>query len=472
MKQAIAVLVLVLGGSMGSAGAEGALKWQISFGDTGAGWPVVDGTNAIIVTTGPEPSQGSSAHDRLFSIRPDGTTNWMLDLPFVRRRIPAVLGDGMIVIPGERAVYAVSRSGSLAWSFPLGGVVDHAASIGSDGSIFVLQQTGRVGSTATRLWRLGRQGQPIWDQDSGVFVAGSPPVIGVDGTVYLSGQFSKAAGRGVVALDPATGRILQQFDASVANPGVSMWVSEHISLFRWGGLIVPDVVLDSSLVWKRRTIAGFGPQLTHPVTITDDDRWFAVFESRLGSSAAMCPGGDVPRQWTFDLGGAGRKGRYATFPVLLANGDLCVIGQQASTLFSISQDGVEKWRVELGGEAESRLAVGLDGTVYLAWNGLLAFEGPTPTTLRTWGQYRADLRRSGRLANPSLKSTVDSVRYRPDGTVAVYVIGVPDIEYSVQASEDLKSWIDVGRGASANGCFELIDLAPTGTASRFYRVAE
>lgn len=65
--------------------------------------------------------------------------------------------------------------------------------------------------------------------------------------------------------------------------------------------------------------------------------------------------------------------------------------------------------------------------------------------------------------------SVRLARIMPNGQPKVRLVGLPDVDYTIEASNDLKHWVPILTSRSAVGRIEHLDSLPAGQNARFYR---
>jgi outer membrane protein assembly factor BamB len=124
----------------------------------------------------------------LFSLRPDGTTNWIFNLgsvPFAsvssaQFGSPSIGPDGTIYVGSLNSnVYSISPQGQTNWTFAMTKATYCSPAIANDGTIY-------IGSDDGNLYALDRSGNRKWNFKTGNNVESSPAV-SADGTIYIGG---------------------------------------------------------------------------------------------------------------------------------------------------------------------------------------------------------------------------------------------------------------------------------------------
>jgi outer membrane protein assembly factor BamB len=130
----------------------------------------------------------SNFFNRLFSLSPNGTTNWIFNLgsvPFggissAQFGSPSIGPDGTIYVGSQDGhVYSISPQGQTNWTFALTNATYCSPAIANDGTIY-------IGSDDGNLYALDRSGNRKWNFKTGRNVESSPAV-SADGTVYIGG---------------------------------------------------------------------------------------------------------------------------------------------------------------------------------------------------------------------------------------------------------------------------------------------
>ena len=461
--------------------AVGDLKWSV---------PLGPGYNYdASVSLGPNRAIHAVVHTdtfegRLYSISPAGRTNWIVSLPDAFGT-PTVLGDGMIVVPGEQNLYALSADGAPVWQL---GFWERIASpvmaVGPDGSLYLLTGDGE-------LWSVSRTGTVNWHQPTSGDSAG--PRVGADGTLYLPANGSAPYAAGVAALDPATGypREIQHGWPGSAGVGATdglLFSGDRLGLPAGHTGFLLTSQLDYRLTFTVKVGGVEVPLASQWMAADASDAIFVAVTNGLVKVRLPARAGAEPTLvWQANLpAGLTEPGRFALANdgglfLLTLNGAGNVVAARLDRNGVLAATPRAVTPALQPPTAYGAPVIGADGTMYGLASGLVApaldqrsflfaVEGPTNTTRRTWSQSAADLRRTGRLASPGADVAIDWTRRLPDGRIEIVVQGEPDRACAVEVSADLKSWSSLGNRSSANGCLRVVDAPPAGTAVRFYRV--
>lgn len=116
-----------------------------------------DGDADTAAVPAPDGAVRIAAHRSLYSLDPDGTVRWRLDLGAKIFSSPAIAPDGTTVFGcQDDAVYAVSPAGAVRWRALTGGDVDATPLVDRDGTVYVGSDDGSfyaILSDGTIRWR-------------------------------------------------------------------------------------------------------------------------------------------------------------------------------------------------------------------------------------------------------------------------------------------------------------------------------
>lgn len=207
------VLALALGGfaTPGATADEGEVKWILSLGPaTSLSPPAANRHSDVYVTVGRE-------SDALcYSIAPDGSTNWVRQLPGGWAGLaPTVLGDGTVLVVTPQHLFALSPRGEVKWSLAFWYDLYSNPVIGPEGAIyFFIYDPQRP-----ELWSVARDGKVNWRQS----IPNNPDVfslaVGADGTIYCSSpSFNPSNAGWLAAIAPETG-LLKDIRPTPTTPG-------------------------------------------------------------------------------------------------------------------------------------------------------------------------------------------------------------------------------------------------------------
>jgi outer membrane protein assembly factor BamB len=246
---------------------------------------------------------------------------------------PVVAADGTIYLPagalnefdpGKGFLYAINPNGTQKWRVDLPGPpASTAPAVGLDGTIYVHMNGGEGNIAATEhLWAVNPDGTSKWKLDfvvtltSGVM---SSPAIAADGTVWVGSPDTY-----LFALNPANGSLVCGVSPSASSIDASPAIAPDGTVY----------VIDAS---------------THLFAIEPD-----------------C---DV--KWDFQLSDSGIAGGNEQSPAVAADGTVWAPSID-DYIYAVNPNGTQKCRFATGWAIRSAPAIALDGTVYVASDGLYA----------------------------------------------------------------------------------------------------
>jgi outer membrane protein assembly factor BamB len=176
-----AIYVGSMDGSFYSITPGGSTNWVLPLGDVIRASPALGADGTIYITS------VSNSVDRLFALTPDGSRKWISVLgPGIggqggsgQSSSPSIGPDGTIYVPSSvsQKLYAIDETGSIKWSFPLGGPTYCSPAIGPDGTIY-------IGGDAGALYAVDPRGHKKWMFPTGLME--SSPAVASNGTIYAA----------------------------------------------------------------------------------------------------------------------------------------------------------------------------------------------------------------------------------------------------------------------------------------------
>jgi outer membrane protein assembly factor BamB len=264
-------------GQLKALSSSGTTKWTFAI-TTHPSYPVALSTDGTIYV----PEIGNA----LLAINPDGTLKWKFTVEsgYIACSPPVVGKDGTIYGGFYNSnsrlgrVYAVRPDGTARWSFPVAGKIDTPA-IDSEGSIIFgspnpTKKVYAIRANGTQKWESTVSGG-VYYSDCYIF---SAPVVGTDGTVYISSN------RRLIALSPSDGKVKWNFDTDVLlvefdtpnGPALDSTGNIYfgsLGIFGSGNLYA--VKPDGTLAWRYDA----GGEVASPLIITPDGNVIFATES-------------------------------------------------------------------------------------------------------------------------------------------------------------------------------------------------
>ena len=329
----------------------------------------------------------ASLDSYLYAIKPDGTSQWKVELDNFAHCTPTVVQDGTIYIGTYNGtMYAINPDSSIKWKYsPYNGAILSSPAVGADGTIY-FATFGRT------LFALSPNGQEKWQRELNVDgVVFSSPAIGIDGTIYLGTEDGT-----VFAFD---------------SEGNELWAS-HL-----GGTVFSSpaiggdgtIYIGSSYEWDVDTLEGY----LYALNPDGSMKWNTLVGSAVESSPVIGPDGTVY------IGAEGPGKLHAINPV---NGTILwsfqyshiivstpAVGQQGTIYFggddfhiyAMNPNGTLKWGWTTGGPVWSSPTIGNNGVVYVGSKDgcLYALDTMTGDTLADspWPKFQHDISNTGRF---------------------------------------------------------------------------
>jgi outer membrane protein assembly factor BamB len=318
---------------------------------------------------------------------------------------PAIAADGTIYASCFDVFIALRPDGTLKWRYRVNpGFIGSAPAIGNDGTIYFVSSISHperpapgpreIGTQSDYfLSALGPNGKLRWNLDLSAHEMSGDPIIGKDGTIYVSGYLN----RYVYAVDSAgklkwTIRIDRRVSAA---PAIGIDGAVYVGCFDDGIFAISP---DGTRKWKfpiraTRNALAVGADGTIYVSSSDNNlyaldpdgalKWKFATGGWLMSSPAIDADGSIyvisrdHNLYVLNRDGTLKAkvatGEYfdrASAPVISADGVIYVSGIKGDGyngrfyLDALNPDGRLKWKFSSGGYGVSPAAIGADGTVY------------------------------------------------------------------------------------------------------------
>ena len=157
-----------VGSSLYAFNQDGSIRWKTRL-DENVNAPILAANQVIYATT----EAGT-----IFAVSKQGSVHWSYEIGSWISAAPTVDANGVIYVGASDAyLYALNPDGTLKWRYGIGSWMNSSPAIADDGTIY-------IGSTTSRIYALSPDGQLKWDYATGNFIDGAP-AIGNDGTIYI-----------------------------------------------------------------------------------------------------------------------------------------------------------------------------------------------------------------------------------------------------------------------------------------------
>jgi len=190
-------ILLLIFSSNAFCGTPGTIKWSQKY----------ESANIPSVAIGKDGTVYATGGTRLKAINPaNGVIIWNFAPGTTFPSSPVILIDGSICVGGSNGtLYVVNKNGTLRWSKGFGSSINYEVATNTDGTIFLAH--------GNKLYCISMDGEIIWTYTA-TDNFNSPPVIGIDGSLYLSA----AVPRTLYAINPdGTLKWKKQFPWAAGN---------------------------------------------------------------------------------------------------------------------------------------------------------------------------------------------------------------------------------------------------------------
>jgi hypothetical protein len=253
-----------------------------------------------------------------------------------------VAADGSVYfVAGDRRLYALGADGELKWFYDIGSFTKTAPSVGKDGTIYI--------AYSGYLVALQPDGSLKWK--TALLVSGSPGyalALGQNGAIYVSIRDRLIAldADGTIAWSATTDGYHTSAPA-IATDGTIYVKSYNDNLYAFNA--------DGALNWSYSISTLKGNAYSSPALGADGTVYVSGNNNTLN---AINPDGTL--KWSMSVDNWGIR----TTPVVAADGT--IYAPTVSYLYAIAADGSIKWRHDFNQASYSSVAIGSDGTIYVA----------------------------------------------------------------------------------------------------------
>jgi outer membrane protein assembly factor BamB len=427
--------------------------WWVPLGGPTISSPALAPDGTIYIGTGGQsaPTGGAGPTSRrFFSLTPQGTTNWVFFAGSGMPASPAIGPDATVYIGSmDGKLYSLAPSdGHTNWALSLRGQVLTSPAIGPEGEIYA----GAVSNNYNRLYSLKPDGTTNWIVDLGAVQilnlesAQFPsPCIGPDGTIYVGSVSSN-----LYAISPS---------------GHTNWV------FPLGA-----PTYDSPSIGADGTIyMGSDHNIFYALDPDGIPKWSYASANIIESSAAVAADGsvyfgDLSRLVALDAAGHYRwavSGVISASPAVAADGSV-IFASVSGLVYAYSAAGTPLWSYNPGPNIFSSPVIATNGTIYIvSSSALYALSGTNAPANSVWPLFRRNPLHTAR----STQCAISSPEILPSAAGVNLTMNVETGRvYTIQATTDLVSWIDLTNFVSASSRATIPDPDAPIFAHRFYRL--
>jgi outer membrane protein assembly factor BamB len=338
-----------------------------------------------------------SGDRHIYALHPDGTLTWKVathkgnnprEVPYASGMAyasPSIGPDGTIYAPvvGD-GLYALSPDGTPKWHDPTQEILDRAAAIGADGTVYLvpLRHLDAIHPDGSLAWS-------FQDPHSADFTLESAPVIGNDGTIYEASEHDA-----IYAFNP-DGAVKWHYripgDTFSSSPAIggdgTLYVGGHDLHTLYA--ITPG----GKLKWKFEA----GRNFEAPPSIGPDGTVYVAND--VGILYAINPDGTLKWQQSLEAG----PDRYGPHMIrdtaTIGNNGILYVGSDDGTLYAFHLDGTPAWSFHTPKPIESAPVIASNGTLYVtSTSGALYAIHVTATGLANsaWPKFQNNNRNTGR----------------------------------------------------------------------------
>jgi len=529
---------------------DGTRKWVFTSAYGGSSSPAIASDGTIYI---------GSNDDCLYALNPNGTNKWTFHTTDSVESSPAVGADGTIYVgAADHHFYAINPDGSPKWSFLSAGLVSSSPSIGVDGTIYLWQEDGKLyafnsdgsvkwtcagitssnnwyslaigadgtiysGSTDGSLYAINPNGTKKWAfspfAPGGTYFAANP-VIGADGTIYISlafgnkstgvyygsqyavnpngtqkwafasgGWFPSIGADGTIYAGSTDGKLYAigtgtnytVTPAAGANGMISpntpqqVQTSGSVTFLATAnaGYTVDNWQLDSAttqtggaLYTLKSITANHAVKVTFKLISTPSRRgdWWMFHHDpqHTGRSPFTVPAPAV-QQWSF---ATGQVSYGIQSSAALGQDGTIYVGSDDDHLYAVNPDGSKKWAFATNGYVTASPAIGTDGTIYLeSWDGYLYALNPDGTQ-----KWKMNIDSDGIDSSPTIGTdgtiyfgTFDKHLYavNPNGTIK-WMATLPEMVWGSSPAIGADGTIYIESGTHNDTQSHLIAVNPNG----------
>lgn len=294
-----------------------------------------------------------SLDGNLYALEPDGVEMWRSPLGQISGE-PALSPEGLIYVgvasPLEEMFYALSRDGSVAWSFHLEGhIVESSPVVGADRTVYVSASSPQTGGGS--VVALSPEGGERWRYEVASRLPFSP-TLGPDGTVYVG-----ARNGNLYALSP-DGTLKWQVPLGAITSGCAVGADGTIYVGT-GSAYQAVHPSGGARMWSFSPSAGEANSM--PAL-----GWEGRVYVTASANELYGLNQDGTAAWTFAAEAEEGEIQFSS-PATIDGAGVLYVGTQEGELLAVKPEGTLSWRFVLpeGGMIQVGPALGSDGTLYV-----------------------------------------------------------------------------------------------------------
>ena len=419
------------------------ILWQFT-NDVPQAWftgsPAVADDGTIYIGT----VNSSGTGNKLYAIAPDGSKRWEFYSNTRISTTPVVATNGTVYCGSAAGkVFAIGPDGMLIWDYNIGSEDLRHLALSANGTLYAVapfypSATNR--NTKSKLVALSADGAKLWHFIDPAIAPDRQPVIGEDGTIYLS--------------------TTERFHA--LNPdGTVYWTLPLIS--------------GTAVIGSNGRIYVFGADDTpNSLSLLRALNQDGTADWTYGGAGNLLLGMDgiiIAGPYAFNpQGGLLWSSSYGFERGVIGTGGT-MYGLTAGKLAAVGSNGGLVWVRSFPSYLTSSPCLKPDGTLYIASaTHLYAVKVSCGMANTPWPMDGHDLRRTGQAGPGSpIRPCLSALRLAPGRGFQFTMIGEVGAHYRIQTSTNLTDWDDWANLFASNNLSHFTDTAASNGQRRFYR---
>ncbi|MGA2676828.1 MAG: PQQ-binding-like beta-propeller repeat protein [Methanobacterium sp.] len=334
---------------------------------------------------------GTRFSDGLFAYNPNGSLKWAYRDVEGMTTVPAIGNNGTIYFGTTDGLIALNPNGTLKWIYttPDSSFTQSPPSIGSDGTIYIIDYLNYNENTYSALYAINSNGTKKWSYNipsidgSGLGIIQSQ-VMGSNGIIYIQGYYQSSVNSFLYAINP-NGTLKWSYN-NIEEITTTPCIGSDGTIYLGSDVgYLYAINSNGKLKWSYNT----GNYITVPPVISSKGIIYAIVghyntstDTTYSTLLALNTNGTLKWAKTINnlLDNAATIGADGT--LYITGG---VAGQHYGTLYAINPNGTLKWIYQTTYDIDSTPAINSDGNIYFGtWDGkLYALQDLTLTNTTT-----------------------------------------------------------------------------------------
>ncbi|MGO9388134.1 MAG: PQQ-binding-like beta-propeller repeat protein [Methanobacterium sp.] len=321
---------------------------------------------------------GTRFSDGLFAYNPNGSLKWAYRDVEGMTTVPAIGNNGTIYFGTINGLIALNPNGTLKWIYttPDSSFTQSPPSIGSDGTIYIINYLNYNEKTYSALYAINSNGTKKWSYNipsthsSGLGIIQSQ-VMGSNGLIYIQGYYQSSVNSFLDAINP-NGTLKWSYN-NIEEITTTPCVGSDGTIYLGSDVgYLYAINSNGTLKWSYNA----GNYITVPPVISSNGIIYTIVghyntstDTTYSTLLALNTNGTL--KWMKTI-----NNLLDNAPTIGADGTLYitggVAGQQYGSLYAINPTGTQKWIYQTSYDIDSTPAINSDGTIYFGtWDGKL-----------------------------------------------------------------------------------------------------